>query len=271
MRLLRAALVLVLLASAWTFGETAEAKKRRPPPIPVSECETVADQPNRTYRFTTDLTCAGTDDNGIIVAANNITVDFAGHTLESTNATGEGALLVTDNLDVATVKNGTLVHFKRGITAYAYFGGPDQTDGRITIANMKVISSAQAGVENTAPTTVTRSAFINNGTTGVAVLGANSLISRSSFLGNGGTGVLINGDGTRVLRSVATGNAINGIQVVGLNPRIDRNTAIGNGWPTVDITGNGIRAEAYYGGALPVGHNRASGNESNDCLPFEIC
>ncbi|HVL98011.1 MAG TPA: carboxypeptidase regulatory-like domain-containing protein, partial [Egibacteraceae bacterium] len=54
-------------------------------------------------------------DNGLIVGADNVTLDLGGHTIFGTDAVGDGAGVLIDNRTGVTVRNGTIRGFDGGV------------------------------------------------------------------------------------------------------------------------------------------------------------
>jgi parallel beta-helix repeat protein len=146
--------------------------------------------------------CPSNGAHGIVIGANNVTLDLNGHTVFGTGASGEGAGVYMLNRTGVTVRNGTVRNFDGGV---AIDGG-----SRNTVRN--VLARDNIGVLN-----VTRYGE------GIAILSStdnrvlsNQVVHNGPF---GGIGVytLVNTEHQRTTSGVSTRNLIQGNQVVDNN------------------------------------------------------
>ena len=96
--------------AAFSLGPVAAAAV-----TPVSACGPL-DKAGETYVLTADITLAVSGQNCLIVSAERITIDLAGHTITGLTTNG-GAGISDDSRDRAStiVKNGTITNFGTGI------------------------------------------------------------------------------------------------------------------------------------------------------------
>jgi Right handed beta helix region len=227
--------------------------------------------------------------NGIIIGADNITLNLNGHTVTGTRATGfyyAGVVLSSDN---ATVRNGTLERFEHGVQ----ISGDDNLVRRVSASNNElgiffgvsagprgnriersVISDNEGGIflsdagamgPPAGGNVIRRNTIVGNTFTGVGAIETyNTHVVRNRVLGNGHDGIWMGGDALRnvIEGNTSNGNGDDGIEIEGgifgapeLSNEVTRNTANDNG----DL---GIQALEYPGELFVIdgGGNRASGN-----------
>ena len=208
--------------------------------------------------LTADLTgCAG---NGLVVDADNITIDLAGFKIAA--AGGNTSSGITDGATSrpgAQILNGTITGFQSGINLAASV--------RSVVEGMRVIANGTGTAVGVGDGSIVRNNLVDgNGGPGIAA-GAGALVTGNAAFGNGGAAITVGvgglvsgnaaklnsgagisaGNGSTVRANTATGNN-SGISV-GLHSRVNDNTTslnLGNGIST------GINAT--------VNENTSSGN-----------
>ncbi len=187
-------------ALAWADGANAAGA------VNISSCQTLS-TPNTVYRLTTDLTSCSTC---LVVAGNRITIDLQAHSVTSTCPPFFIGPAITDQgviYDSIVVKNGAVSGFAVGL--------------HLRSTRVSVI-----GVE------------ANNGSIGIYVVGAHSLIKSSVARNNRVFGILADGDRTQVQQCDASNNGETGM-VVGAHCLVTMNTANNNGLAGIFINGGG--------------------------------
>jgi parallel beta-helix repeat protein len=200
--------------------------------IPVSagasnglECGDVVTE---SVSLTHDLiNCPG---DGLVVGANGITIDLAGHTIDGAGA-GAGVRVPPGSVDV-TVTNGTITQFAEGVTLDTTTGN---TVSRLNVAaNNRGINLANASanlVEKNAVTTsvdgirvngagsdanVVRQNVVQSSVFGITVSdGADENLVDQNEVSGGNIGIALfsAAQDTEVTRNEVFGNAVSGIQV----------------------------------------------------------
>ncbi len=140
--------------------------------------------------------CAG---NGLIVGADNITIDLNGHRLFGTDGVvDEGGGIIIDRHSGVTVKNGTIERFDAGVAIDGVFG----------VASGNTVTGITA--QHNFPTTLTAGDYGD----GIAIFGPgadNNTVSNSTIRNNGpysGISVFGGSSADKVTGTVITGNTI---------------------------------------------------------------
>jgi len=243
------------------------------------------------------LRCPG---DGLVIGADNITLDLAGHSISGVNAAGSEGI-ADDGHRGATIRNGTIMGFF--LNGVALRSAPGSAVNNMTIRRIGAgggQSDASAGVliNNSPHSSVTASTVTNHvaayQSDGVDVLSsAATIISGSrvvsnawnglfvvdsprtrvvgdALVGNQNEGVEVNAgsDGTVLVRNYAANNVSNGLVVGAISDaRIQCNTLIGNaasGLFMFDLHNSLVSGNhAHSNGAgidLEGGQNGSSGN-----------
>ncbi len=186
-------------------GPTMMTLSQIEPRTPISSLPFTISTPG-SYYVTANLATT-LNQNGIIIAADNVTIDLNGFTLSGGGgSSGEGIWAATARQNV-TVRNGTVRNWPgSGINLY------DSGSGLVALQNIHSIS---------------------NGFTGIAVKNGSS-VTDCLAVGNGIRGILVDND-CRVEHCKASGNASLGIGAVA-NCQLLNNQSTGNG-TGLSITG----------------------------------
>src|SRR5438128_1516547 len=113
---------------------------------PVTTCGATLSVPGE-YMLAHDLDCSGSFANGINIAASDVTLHLAGHTLASTDCDltkGISGIVIPGGLSGVQVDGGTVSGFNDGIVLYA-------TSSRVratTVTNSCVFGIAISGTNN---------------------------------------------------------------------------------------------------------------------------
>jgi len=206
--------------------------------------------------FDENLDCPA---DGLVVAADGVVVDLAGHTLTGANASTGIAIGAHAGV---LVKNGTIQNFQTAISN----GGAGTSISRIRL------QSSIFGIDSTAPVRISDS-FVGNtdtgirlvddssvlrtrvvgGNFGIQVIGGGNVLSKSTIAGNGNFGIFIgSGIGNSVAKCVISANEGDGIHLLAASgTQIQKNLIVGNG-------GSGIVLENADDNA--VSRNTVTGN-----------
>ena len=156
-----------------------------------------------------DLFCANAD--GLIVDADDVTIDLNGHRLESDRQADQYGIFVGPHKNV-TIKNGVVRRFDFGIYANA------DSDG-LRVINVEVRESLNDGLRvEGGGGTVKNAVFVANSRDGAFFAGPSSpLVTSSFFVANGDDGVDCKSDELTTLTKVtAAVNAGDGVDLTGI-------------------------------------------------------
>jgi parallel beta-helix repeat protein len=231
----------VPLAAALALALTPGAQAAQP--VHVSCGDTIT----KDTKLANDLTnCPG---DGIVIGADDITLDLNGHTVDGDRAGDDSEDFGIDNTsghDGVTIKGGSIRDFVEGVeihgasdnivrdlaTSHHWHSGIfvfESTDFRIeknsvlsNIVGMVIAESSHVRVEHNI---VSGSEFA-----GIAVLGSDHmLVAKNSATGSGEAGiVLVGSDNSRVERNRSNGNLFGVYLESSDHNRVERNTASGN-------------------------------------------
>ena len=214
-------------------------------------------------------------DDGIIVGANNITLDLNGHTVFGTPGPGDGAGILLQSRTGVTVRNGRVAHFDAGVVI---IGGSRNTITRITAQENIGTGATDFGdgiaLFGSSNNTIRGNTVQRNGPyDGIGLVGNsdNNLVDANTVQGNniafdqahtghmgfpGGTmddmGIRVEGPGVNnntVSNNTVEGNGLEGILVFPFAPNSDNivrgNIVRGNGFHNKGHrTGSGITTGA---------------------------
>jgi len=220
---------------------------------------------------------AGSNAFGLTISADNVSVDFAGHTLTGTPTSGNGVHIngAFRNLRVA---NGTVRGFQAGIVIN---DGSGAAGSDSTIEDMRVMNNRREGVMGGNVLQMRRCTVTQNGAAGVStvIAGDGSIIEGSRIAGNTNTGAAIQcGEGALVRGNVVESNAGTGIQVGSSGTIANNNVAQNSGAGIIASTGNliehnNVRGNQFEGIAVVLSNTvtdnsldfnaRAAGNQAN--------
>ena len=228
-------------------------------------------------------------DDGIVFAADGITLDLNGHTVEGNGQLRKdcpkGAIcddgLVSIGHSNLTVEDGTVTNFALG--GVMFQGRGNRIVGLTSTANQFSglnISSADS--------LVTESTFSHNGSLefgpGIYLYHARgTLVTGSELVDNGAIGVDVSAlPGARVVGTQISGNPANGVVVEGSGALVAHNRMVGNGWG-VEVDGNrnrivendigapGCSDGCQFGISLDGGHgNSIAGNRVAEAAVADI-
>ena len=212
--------------------------------------------------------CAG---NGLVVGADNITIDLNGHSIRGVNAPGSIGI-ADDGHQRVKIKNGTIADF--------FVNGVRLHDAaRSVVRNMHIVRIGDGGVEGqfSAGVLIDASAgvkvsdsFISNAvqafqSDGIDILGSPGAVVRGNrIVRNSWNGVVaIESPHSQVVRNVLDGNGNQGIEVNAGSDAVvlARNIARGN-------TQSGLVVGAVHGARVV--DNRLSGNNGAGLFSFDL-
>jgi parallel beta-helix repeat protein len=232
--------------------------------------------------------CAG---NGIVVGADNITLDLANHTVSGTPASGDGAGVLLQNRHGVTVKRGVVTQFDGGVVILG--GGGNTVSGMVATRNFGA-SEGHTGpsttnygdgilVQASSNNSILRNLASDNGPfSGIGVIMGDSdhpgytpgpaafnLVQDNSVINNTACrkGPFCDNDGirlepgvtdNRVIGNYVHGNGLDGISLFGGNTRnlVQANSVDANGFMGA-VPGDGIRV---FGFGNTIQDNSATGN-----------
>ncbi|MEX2392846.1 MAG: right-handed parallel beta-helix repeat-containing protein, partial [Actinomycetota bacterium] len=228
-------------------------------------------------------------DDGIIVAADDLTIDLGGHRLIGSGEDGSGVGTKALRKNV-TIKNGTIQRFYTGV----YLTGA--TD--FVLKNLKIKKNTFRGIGliNVNDTTIQDSRINRNGSAGIGMQNAKGLqIVRNLVNRNGGSGIVnnlsetnyiaentvtrnadfgiqvINSKGILVFRNVVNRNGEDGIRISEPTGQfVSENTAKENGFDKGVDDDHGLGISAALN--TPGHSNVVAGNDDpSQCLPAYLC
>jgi parallel beta-helix repeat protein len=240
--------------------------------------------------------------NGLVIGANNLTIDLAGHSISGVNTRGtEG--IADDGHPGAHIQNGTIQRFF--LNGVGLRGAPHSVVSNMTIqgigaGNVEGDASAGVLVKNSAGTSVANNKISNNvvsfqsdgvdvlsspGTTvrgnvlaanswdGMVVLfSPDSIVSANTVQGNKNQGLELNGNSDRsvVSGNFAGNNAVNGLTIgASSKVRIEGNFLKGNGENGLfffDLNGSVVRNNQAGGNAVGIALERGQFGSANNQL-----
>ena len=122
---------------------------------------------------------------GLVIGANNVTLDLNGFTLSGTPATGEGPGVLIEGRTGVTVRNGTVTGFDSGV---AIEGGSGNTVTRLILLDNRGAGDYGEGVLvfNSTGNTISYNQVRNNGPySGISLIrSSNNLIEHNQITGN---------------------------------------------------------------------------------------
>jgi large repetitive protein len=283
--------VAILTLAAWVVPVAAQA-------APASTVVTCGQTLTSSTRLANSLvSCAG---DGLVIGADNITVDLAGHSISGVNAAGSEGI-ANDGHPGVLIKNGTIENFF--LNGVGLRGAPRSTVSNLTIRKIGaggVEGDASAGVlvrespntvvtANTvtndvsafqsdgvdvlfsARTTVSGNRIANNAWNGMVVLESpESRVIGNALDGNQNQGTEVNfgSGGTLLAGNHASNNVSNGLVVGAISgARIEGNTLTGNGEGGLfmfDLLNSQVSANRASGNPVGIdlegGQNGSSGN-----------
>jgi parallel beta-helix repeat protein len=245
-------------------------------------------------------TLVGCSGDGLVIGADNITVDLAGHSISGVNAAGSEGI-ADDGHGGVRIRNGTIANFflngvgLRGaprsavsnMTIRKIGAGGGQNDASAgvlvkdspnssvtasTVTNdVSAFQSDGVDVLSSARTTVSWNRIANNAWNGMFVFDSpRTRVIGNSLDGNQNQGIEVNlgSDGTRLAGNHASNNVSNGLVVGSVSgARIERNILRGNGEGGLfmfDLLNSRVRANRAGGNGVGIdlegGQNGSTGN-----------
>ncbi len=179
---------------------------------------------------------------GLVIGADNVTLNLNGFTLRGTAAQGEGPGVLVSGRTGVTVTNGTITQFDTGV---AIEGGSGNTVTRTYLLGNRGGGDYGEGVLvfNSTGNTITFNKIENNGPFGgiSLLVASNNLVENNEILNNNMSTTNTSGirlenigqrasNGNTIRRNVVSGSALDGIQLFAgaSNNTITTNYVIGN-------------------------------------------
>jgi parallel beta-helix repeat protein len=238
----RVATIASIVALAATLVPSAEARGTEPP-TDVRCGETI------TTDTTLDSDLMSCPGSGIVIGADNLTLDLNGHTLEGTG--GGAGIDNSAGHDGVRIEQGTVTGFDAGILLIGASGN--------RVQNLTISDNAGAGIAliQSSRNRVEHNSASANGFDGIFLFDSSTrnVVRKNSTSGNGiaGIAVLDGSNDNRIEHNVAASNGVDGIGLGGVaGNRIESNSARGNGVV-------GIVLEAANGNRVK--KNLVSGND----------
>jgi parallel beta-helix repeat protein len=235
--------------------------------LPSSGVASCGEIVNEDVTLTSDLECGPGD--GLIVGANDITINLNGYSITSSDETGSenpsmnydgsSGILVPNAQNVAISGLGEVSGFDRGITFMGSSGG-QVADIQLANNDIGVLMSGSEGTE------VSRNTITNNGIALISDSSNKGVIAFNQVVANLEQGMLVLGsDENVVAANNMFGNGENGIylDIMSNGNTIDFNTVFGH--EVADLDNDGGRSTNV---------NQNSFGENNNCgtsLPGGLC
>lgn len=177
-----------------------------------------------SYYLTSNITITFPSLDGIVIAANNVSLDLNGYTLNGSNAGDDGIFVLTD-LDNIIIKNGIVEDWAGdGINAL----NADQS----IFVDLKVRNNGGDGIVADFNCLIHRCVAEGNGFDGLEV-DDGGIISNSTASNNEDNGIQ-SSEGTLIINCTSFGNAFDGIDAAS-GSRIESCTAYENGYYGIDL------------------------------------
>lgn len=251
-----------LIVAAWVVPVAAQA-------APASKVVRCGQTLTTSTRLANSLAaCSG---SGLVIGADNITVDLAGHSISGVNAAGSEGI-ADDGHRGVRIQNGTIANFF--LNGVGLRGAPRSEVCNMTIRKIgagggETDVSAGVLVKDSPNTSVTASAVINDVTAfqsdGVDVLSsAGTTVSGNRLAKNSWDGlVVLDSPGTRV-----TGNALDGNQNQGVEVNLGSDGILLAGNHARNNVSNGLVVGAISGARIE--GNTLTGNGESGLFMFDL-
>jgi len=220
-------------------GPTMKTLDEVEPRIPITQDDiplTITD--SGSYYLTDDLTSAGI---AITVNVNDVTIDLAGFSLIGPGSGGNYGIYITNQSNIQ-VRNGTVRSFGyHGIYALG-----------TSNANHSVINVRS----------------LDNGRSGIYLVGSGHLVKGCLLSGNNGVygAIRLDGNGCTVIDNVVSNNQYRGIEIVGASCTVRGNAVYNNqslgiySGTYATVTGNNIASNQHWGmsvgnGSMVIGNS----------------
>ena len=251
-----------LTLAAWAVPMAAHAG----PPSTVVRC-------GQTLTASTRLAnnLVGCSGNGLVIGADNITVDLAGHSIKGVNAAGSEGI-ADDGQRGVRIQNGTIANFF--VNGVGLRGAPHSAVSNMTIRKIgaggaEPDTSAGVLVKDSPNTSVTASTVMNDVSAfqsdGVDVLSsAGTTVSGNRIADNAWNGmVVLFSPGTRVIGNALDGNQNQGVEVNGAS---DGTVLAGN--HARNNVADGLVVGALSGARIE--GNTLTGNDDTGLFMFDL-
>jgi parallel beta-helix repeat protein len=251
-----------LTLAAWVVPVAADA-------APASTVVTCGQTLTASTRLANNL--VGCPGDGLVIGADNITVDLAGHSISGANAAGSEGI-ADDGHRGVRIQNGTIANFF--LNGVGLRGAP-----RSVVRNVTIRRIGAGGVENQAsagvlvkdsPNTVVTASTVRNDVVafqsdGVDVLSsAGTTVSGNRLVDNAWNGMVVIGSpATRVIGNALDGNQNQGIEV---NAGSDGTLLAGN--HARNNVSNGLVVGAISGARIE--GNTMAGNAESGLFMFDL-
>jgi parallel beta-helix repeat protein len=181
--------------------------------------------------------CATMD--GLVVGANNITINLNGHLVDGDD-TGDNGIDNTGGFDNVKITNGRITDFGEGVEL------SNGADGN-QLVNLEIRSNGFDGVDLSSAedqATITGNRMFANGGKGIELDGNGHKVENNYFVANADGGIGVRGDMSRVKSNIVTNNGGDGIAVTSdsTGNTIEQNLVAKNG--SVGIFLNGADVDA---------------------------
>ncbi len=239
-----------------TPGSTMKTLDQVEPRIPISQPASAAgfpitiNQPG-SYYLTGDIT--GVDgQGGIVVSANDVTLDLNGFTLAGVPGSGSGIFSEGWN---TTVLNGSII-------GWGYRGLWATTGANAHAARLQVRSNGDSGIyfSGGQGSIIEDCTATNNGWNGIDV-GGNGIVRDNVVAANANSGINAYGKGLTVEANSVTSNSLTGI-IAEDGSVVRANSVAGNGGLGIEVYGLGVTIEDNEVVANGGGGIRADGQMS---------
>ncbi len=224
--------VVAAFIATFAFGGGQPLAQGRPPTAQPG-CGAVITTDTKLDRDLVD--CAG---DGIVIGADNITLDLAGNTVDGDATPGSASPDIgirNDGYDGVTIKDGTIQEFDFG----ARLDGPSGNAllGLVSTRN----SRAGIRIQNSDGNRLVGNTAASNGAFGIIFFGENhyNLVERNTVTGNaaGGIGDFVS-DHDRIVHNVVAGNGEDGISVGGSTDTLVEHNAVSENFAGIAIFGS---------------------------------
>jgi len=263
----RVSLLTVLSASLLTLGGWVVAVPAGA--APASTVVTCGQTITANTRLANDL--LGCPGDGLVIGADNITLDVAGHSISGVNAPGSEGIADNGHGGI-TIENGTIENFF--LNGIGLRNAPGSAVSEMTIRQIGaggVVGDVSAGVlvKESPNTSVSESTVSNDVTAfqsdGVDVLfSASAVISDNRLTRNAWDGMFVFfSPGTQVIHNTLDGNQNQGIEV---NSGSDNTQLVGNG--ASDNASNGLVVGAISDAQIR--DNTLTGNGNSGLFSFDL-
>ena len=201
--------------------------------VPTADAAPLAcgSQVRRSKTLTSNLNCTG---DGLIIAANGITLNLGGFTITGDGGVGDNGIDNPTGKDNVVIKNGTVQNFDEGVKI-----GENATATANTVRGITATNNLEEGIDidTGAGHKIIGNTTSNNSQSGIEVDARATLISGNTSNSNTDDGIDAEGN-----RNILTGNTTNqngdeGTDVEGNKNVISGATALSNGEDGFDIEG----------------------------------